>query len=471
MCCVEFPRARRCAMSVEIGPRDSVRLSNGLVGIYAYGRDVRVVLQDQVLNFTITFIGPLDGRLLLQSSLRSDMKTQYQRPGEFTSGCHFLGHATHGDGWALYFAVATTAGQILIMSDQREVVDLVDVYAPQSEVSFICGLASTPTSFHVENPHCLHETDGRVVSLDGSRTKLAVWDFRSPGTTGCAKPLHSHSLEEPVTEAILLPCSDWVVLKTQQRIIALRLKDGVTQVVHEKKPHEQFGPMQYCFETVIAFATSSPSDVMLHVKGIDGKCVTSIVHAGVRCDALLVIGLPPSQHLLLAVSGSIAIYGLGAAASLPLFTVCPARANLTGTVDNDELFPLYGSGLPAPGVEFAPIDVRFAGDPEPSGAAIVKTTDGEPFQLMDLPVLLSEWSGQVMMAAFSHPLRWLLFVDSSAMLHAWGPNPSPLPAQWNRAPPSILRPVLELALKRLYQEDGADVSSHSRRKHQPICGL
>lgn len=31
----------------------------------------------------------------------------------FTSGCHFLGHATHGDGWALYFAVATTAGQIL----------------------------------------------------------------------------------------------------------------------------------------------------------------------------------------------------------------------------------------------------------------------------------------------------------------------------------------------------------------------
>lgn len=39
------------------------------------------------------------------------------------------------------------------------------------------------------------------------------------------------------------------------------------------------------------------------------------------------------------------------------------------------------------------------------GAAIVKTTDGEPFQLMDLPVLLSEWSGQVMMAAFSHPLR------------------------------------------------------------------
>lgn len=35
----------------------------------------------QVLNFTITFIGPLDGRLLLQSSLRSDMKTQYQRPG------------------------------------------------------------------------------------------------------------------------------------------------------------------------------------------------------------------------------------------------------------------------------------------------------------------------------------------------------------------------------------------------------
>lgn len=30
---------------------DSVRLSNGLVGIYAYGRDVRVVLQDQVARF------------------------------------------------------------------------------------------------------------------------------------------------------------------------------------------------------------------------------------------------------------------------------------------------------------------------------------------------------------------------------------------------------------------------------------
>ena len=58
------------------------------------------------------------------------------------------------------------------------------------------------------------------------------------------------------------------------------------------------------------------------------------------------------------------VYALGQKA-LPFFSIRPKPINLTGTVHNDEVFPLYGNNPyepDEPAIHFSPINVRCSED-------------------------------------------------------------------------------------------------------------